>query len=224
MNPRAICATVSLAVVVSLTAEPGSVRAEGGREWQGNGRAGVPQRVAPPRPIVPPSGFVPSPGFGFVPPPAVSRPVMSRPFVHRPFARSAPGIAVYVPSPVWPESPDSFQPPVPDDQGMFYAPPADMVPAPPPSVIEYPGGRYELRGDGGATPYWWVWVPNPPPAPPAGPPPAAFPARPVPPAPPGPPQESEVYRYTDEQGVVNWTDRWDTIPQQYRGQAKRLPL
>jgi hypothetical protein len=92
-------------------------------------------------------------------------------------------------------------------------------------MIEYPAGRYELRGDGVATPYLWVWVPNPPPAPPTGPPATASAVRPAPPPPPsGPPESSEVYRYTDEQGVVNWTDRWDAIPQQYRSQAKRLPL
>ena len=30
-----------------------------------------------------------------------------------------------------------------------------------PRVIQYPGGRYELRGDGIATAYEWVWIPNP---------------------------------------------------------------
>ncbi len=38
-----------------------------------------------------------------------------------------------------------------------------------PSVIVYPQGRYELRGDGITQPYVWVWIPNPP----AGPPPSA---------------------------------------------------
>jgi hypothetical protein len=46
------------------------------------------------------------------------------------------------------------------------------APAPPaPRVVEYPTGRYELRGDGISTPYTWVWIPNPPPAPPPPPPP-----------------------------------------------------
>src|SRR2546427_5342754 len=38
------------------------------------------------------------------------------------------------------------------------------APAPPPmpSVVEYPHGRYELRGDGVTAPYAWVWIPNPP--------------------------------------------------------------
>jgi len=44
-----------------------------------------------------------------------------------------------------------------------------------PTVINYPHGRYELRGDGIQTPFQWVWIPNPPPPPP---PPAAPPAPP----------------------------------------------
>jgi hypothetical protein len=38
--------------------------------------------------------------------------------------------------------------------------------------IQYPHGRYELRGDGIATAYQWVWIPNPttPPLPPDAPP------------------------------------------------------
>jgi len=58
-------------------------------------------------------------------------------------------------------------------------------------------------------------------------PPASGPVRPAPPAPSDRPSASgdrEVFRFTDEQGVVNWTDRWDSIPEQYRSQAKRLPL
>ena len=33
-------------------------------------------------------------------------------------------------------------------------------------VVEYPHGRYLLRGDGVTTAYQWVWLPNPPPPPP----------------------------------------------------------
>jgi hypothetical protein len=39
-------------------------------------------------------------------------------------------------------------------------------------VVNYPSGRYELYGDGAATPYYWVWIP-------AG---STFPAPPPPPA------------------------------------------
>lgn len=41
--------------------------------------------------------------------------------------------------------------------------------APGPRTVEYPGGKYQLYGDGtNAAPYYWVWVPagtNPPPPP-----------------------------------------------------------
>jgi hypothetical protein len=41
--------------------------------------------------------------------------------------------------------------------------------SPGPRTVEYPGGRYQLYGDGtSAAPYYWVWVPagtNPPPPP-----------------------------------------------------------
>jgi hypothetical protein len=63
-----------------------------------------------------------------------------------------------------------------------YAPPppayASRTPAlqPPPTshstTVQYPHGRYELRGDGVRTAYQWVWIPN---APPPPPPPAAAP-------------------------------------------------
>jgi hypothetical protein len=87
------------------------------------------------------------------------------------------------------------------------APAAPPPPAPPPmpTVVEYSTGRYELRGDGATTPHVWVWVPNPPPEPP-------------PPAPEGPPAGStapasptKVYRWTDEDGTMFWTNRLDTI-------------
>ena len=56
-----------------------------------------------------------------------------------------------------------------------YASPPAITTSPavaPPSgtVVQYAHGRYELRGDGVAVPYTWVWVPNLPPPPP--PPPA----------------------------------------------------
>src|SRR5687768_9002962 len=39
-------------------------------------------------------------------------------------------------------------------------------------IVSYPSGRYELYGDGAATPYYWVWVPAgatlPAPPPPPG--------------------------------------------------------
>ena len=132
--------------------------------------------------------------------------------------------------PVFYGSPSYYDPPVAYDPPAVYAPSTNTVsvapdPPPPPGVIEYPTGRYELRGDGVATPYAWVWVPNPPPAPPEAAPLAAAPAPPEAPAPAGQsPGRRELYRWTDEQGVVTLTDRWDSIPEKYRHQAKRLSL
>ena len=51
----------------------------------------------------------------------------------------------------------------------YSAPPAYVrqtyVAPAPAQPIQYPHGRYELRGDGIATAYQWVWIPNPPSAP-----------------------------------------------------------
>ena len=55
-----------------------------------------------------------------------------------------------------------------------YAVPAQVLAVPAaPAVVQYPHGRYELRGDGVTTLYFWVWIPNPPPPPP---PPASQPS------------------------------------------------
>ena len=140
-----------------------------------------------------------------------------------------PGHRGHVPRPhVWP--PIYYEPgyaPAP-----LYAPPLESTTsmAPPtPSVVEYPNGRYELRGDGVWSAYRWVWIPNPPSAPPA----EAFPPAPPAEAPPEPAAtaapratdsapRTELYRWTDDQGIVHWTDRWDAIPEPYRGKATKL--
>jgi hypothetical protein len=163
--------------------------------------------------------------------PFVAHPFVGRPFVHRPFFR--PFIPIVIASPVVVYTPPAYYsaPPTYYDSPAYYDPPAAYGPAasstvavapapdppPTPSVVQYPTGRYELRGDGVTTPYTWVWIPNPPPPPP----PAG--------APPGPPVSGEpssahhgpLYRWIDEQSVVHWTDRWDAVPTQYRAQAKR---
>jgi hypothetical protein len=88
-----------------------------------------------------------------------------------------------------------------------------------PGVIQYPTGRYELRGDGVAAPHQWVWIPNPPPAPPTAPPESsAISPSPAPPAPPA--RHVTVYRWVDGEGVVHFTDSLDAVPQEYRSQAK----
>lgn len=65
-----------------------------------------------------------------------------------------------------------------------------MLAAPTVTVVNYPTGQYQLRGDGVAVPYYWAWVPAqayvaapPPPAIPAAPdmPPAGSPPPPPPP-------------------------------------------
>src|SRR5436190_656439 len=98
-------------------------------------------------------------------------------------------------------------------------------PPPTPSVVEYPTGRYELRGDGVGTPYIWVWIPNPPSSPPSSPPAEPPPLAPAPAAPPtgpgasdgsSPPHHSQLYRWVDPEGVVHWTDRVDAVAEAYR--------
>ncbi len=64
-----------------------------------------------------------------------------------------------------------------------------MLAAPTVTVVPYPNGRYELRGDGITVPYYWAWVtaqlyiapPPPPVVPPAAPdmPPVGSPPPPV---------------------------------------------
>lgn len=89
------------------------------------------------------------------------------------------------------------------------APPPAPTQPPPPNVVEFPSGRYELRGDGMTVPYTWVWIPNPPSAPPS----AAAPGV----------SRHELYRWTDEEGVLHATDRLEVVPPKYRSQAKQAP-
>jgi hypothetical protein len=97
---------------------------------------------------------------------------------------SAPPAAYYAPPPVYYAPPAAYSAPPPAYSApppAYSAPPvygrqAYAAPAPAqPTVIQYPHGRYELRGDGIATAYQWVWIPNPPIAPPP-------PGAPAPPA------------------------------------------
>ena len=170
--------------------------------------------------------------------PVGHRPVVGRPpfashpfghqhhFVPRPFVRpfvplgviAAP--IVYAPSPLLYEPSAAYAPSASYAVPAGYGPPMSgtisVAPSPPPmpSVIPYPTGRYELRGDGVAVPYTWVWIPNPPPPPP--------PTEPMEPAADGdssPVRLSRLYRWTDAEGVAHWTDRWNAVPEQYRTQA-----
>ncbi len=92
---------------------------------------------------------------------AYARPVYAAPVYAAP-VYVAPAYPVYVERPVYYSQ-------------VYVAPPPTY-----PTVVQYPHGRYELRGDGMRTPYQWVWIPNPPPPPP---PPAVPPGPPSAPSP-----------------------------------------
>lgn len=151
--------------------------------------------------------------------------VFPRPFFGRsffPVVASVPVTSVYT-SAVYASTPLVYSQP---------APVAVPAPLPTPALIEYPTGWYQLRGDGFTTPYVWVWIPKPPPSPPSEAPPAppAEPPKTAPGSPPtGPPAQpppaaprSELYRWTDERGIVHWTDRPGKVPEPYRARGQRL--
>jgi hypothetical protein len=133
-----------------------------------------------------------------------------RPFVTFYSPPSVVYYTYYTPPPVYYAPPVVYQAPP-----VYYAAPAT------PRVVEYPTGRYELRGDGVTTPYEWAWIPNPPsaPPPPLEPPTVAPPTGPAPVTASG---SREAFRWTDDNGVTTWTDRLDTVPERYRAQVQRL--
>ena len=155
-------------------------------------------------------------------------------FGHRPFFRGpvvgfgvvAPPFVAYAPPsyydpPVYAPPPPVYYPPVSAPPPPAYYPPVSVAPppgntlslAPPPDVVQFANGRYELRGDGITTPYRWVWIPNPPPAPPADAPGQES-------APPRA-RHSDLYRWTDEDGTVHWTDRLEAVPDRYRAKVTK---
>jgi hypothetical protein len=77
--------------------------------------------------------------------------VSSRPVLH------------YPPASVYPVPTHSVVIAPPPPQPIVVAPPTPPVQQ---TVVQYPHGRHELRGDGIRQPYVWVWIPNPPPPPP----------------------------------------------------------
>jgi hypothetical protein len=141
------------------------------------------------------------------PPPMASSPAMA------PTGGAPPVYSVNIYNP----APAAAQPAV---QPSVYEPPAASMPSAvtlgAQGVVEYDGGRYELRGDGMATPYRWVWIPNPPPGPPGSPAMRAPASGELAPA-----RRGTVYHWVDDEGVVHMTDRWLTVPQRYREQAKQ---
>jgi hypothetical protein len=155
-------------------------------------------------------------------------------FAHR-FPRHAfhhgfPSAVFYAPAALYGSSVETPSPvvdvsPVVHVSPSVYVSPTVVVPgpvaaAPPavppmPRVVEHPTGRYELRGDGTATPYEWVWVPNPPPAPPpaVAPPPSGEP-------PAGSSGRGETYRWTDAEGTTFLTNRLERVPEAFRPRGR----
>ena len=161
---------------------------------------------------------------------------MGHRFVHRPFRSHGYGYgyggvvyaAPYVGTPYlgdyYPDPPAAYDPPAPAVQRIYVPVPTSSADAYPsrPSVIEYPNGRYELRGDGNWTPYTWVWVPNPPPPPPdAAPAPAEPPASAAPATRQMARARSQLYRWVDAEGVVHLTDNPELVPEPERKAARR---
>jgi hypothetical protein len=151
---------------------------------------------------------------------------------HRHFTGLGFSTLAYVATPGYYETPDygAYDMPDPYPAPVAYGQPAMTAaigppPPPAPSVVEYSTGRYELRGDGMSIPYTWVWVPNAPPPPPSAPPAtaqaqpsarAADDARPA--------KQRQLYRWTDDQNVIYWTDNPESVPDEYRARLKKVPL
>ena len=187
-------------------------------------------------------GFVGQPGFAHRPGFAHHHHPFFRPFFPFGIVAAAPAVVyaapyyypppVYYPPPYY--DPPAYSAPVVYSPPVNYAPPPSqtisVAPAPPPSpnVVQFATGRYELRGDGVSTPYTWVWIPNPPTAPPPAAPTAPPASEPGPNGANGsggraPARVGQLYRWTDAQGVVYWTDRLDAVPEQYRSKMKSSP-
>jgi Domain of unknown function (DUF4124) len=228
---RIVVVTV-MAVLTGITLGPTASRGEGFHGGPVGGRAIAGAHHVGSRHIggqrFGPHSFAPAP---FDRHPFAFHPFGSHRFFHRGFASFGLGGVVflappflydapYAAAPTYDEQPAYYSPPGSYEAPVVYSPPpintVSAAPAPPPapSVVEFSSGRYELRGDGMTTPYAWVWIPNPP----SSPPPSAAEA---PPSRESPPRRSQLYRWTDEQGVVHLTDRWDAVPEQYRTPAKQ---
>jgi hypothetical protein len=114
---------------------------------------------------------------------------------------------VYVPTPDYQPQPQ-----------VYLTPPAQ-------SEVCYVGGCYRLQGDGMSVPFRWVWiptVPEPPPAPPTAPPAAAPAPGALAPTDLGSPRPIlQLYRWIDEQGIANWTNNREAVPERYRAQLKQ---
>ena len=219
--------TVSLALLASIMLVTNATPAE---RSLGQVTQGQPPAVWPP---IVPHGFFGYPNF---PRTTVPHPVDPHPFPPRhsghhrviPFGVSAGPVVIYAPSYV--PSP-GYAPSLGDyyyDGGGYSGAAVNSAagmtsvataPTPMPNVVEYPTGRYELRGDGLTVPCTWVWIPNPPSAPPAAPSGGEgfFPT------PPPSAGHDKLYRWTDTQGVLHVTDRLEAVPPEYRAAQAKSP-
>jgi hypothetical protein len=243
LTSSTVRAVTLAAVVAGIILGPSAVVAGSGHGGRGGGksighgsphgaRSGVgqhPQRfnainqhAVPHRPVFPHERFDPR---VTVPRDLVDRKFGHHGFGHAPFRHRQGVVTSFVPfvSPaviVAPVEPVVVAPPV---SAMAVPPVVAAPPAPPmPTVVQYPHGRYELRGDGVTTPYVWVWIPNPPsaPPPPQAPPPPASQESPSPESD-GSTRSTAFYCFTDNRGVTLWTDQLQRIPEQYRAAARR---
>ena len=146
---------IALALVVALTL---ALTAPAAEAWHGRVVVGIGAAVG--LTLVAPfiivgsilSPLVQQPPVYAYPPPVVERPVVVQQPVYAAPAYATPAYAP--PPPAYASRTVALQPP----------------PASHSNAVQYPHGRYELRGDGVRTAYQWVWIPN---APPPPPPPAA---------------------------------------------------
>ena len=226
---RPIGAAISLVVMASIALATTTAFPADRFGGEAAGRPSIGDaRPALPRPIVSHGlagdRIVP---HGFFTPPLPSHHFFPGAFFSpRPIAGIAPPVVYVLPpgsseSPVYYDAP--VEPSVVYDPPALYTPPVaaalPSAPAPPPmpNAVQYPTGRYELRGDGLTTPYTWVWIPNPPPPPPTGPPEMGA----LSPPDPSPASHTRLYRWTDEQGILHLTDRPEAVPGPLPTQAKQ---
>ena len=201
MRRDALIAAFSLATIVAgAVLAPTAALADGRR-----GRGGSP-RVH----TVPPQRFFPQRFFHGTRTISVAPPLIGYGYGYGSPAYATPA---YVPPP--PDYPPAYAPSAGYAPSPGYAPPSSYAPSPMQTVIEFPNGRYVLQGDGVGTPYRWVWIPNPPTSPPVDESPGPS-AAPLP-----PPRRTDIYRWTDSDGAVHLTDRWDKVPEAYRSKATK---